>query len=166
MKIEAQPTRRYFVRATATWSDDILGPFDSAEEAKAAGQSSINLDHEWPGVGSVTVLREAAFVSRHEPTPHQRLLAQEKGFHLVEAGDRDGFDLDQMKEIAANCDAIFVVNAASALNLASLASEFRPLTIGVFENEQRPENGKPTFFPRALHLWEATKDSSFGVSVL
>lgn len=104
-----------------------------------------------------------AFLSRHIPTPEQYALAIEKNIELVHVGDADGFTVTyndirerftQVFGIDGNLEipkirGVIVVHAAAALRLIPHC------TVGIFENEQRPvEGGKPTFFPKALHLFD------------
>ena len=91
-----------------------------------------------------------AFISRHEPTPEQHMLAAEHGIILTPVGDADAFtvtpgwvyDKDRF-------EGVIVVHPAAALRLCS---EF---IIGVFENSSRPgPDDKPQFFAKALHLYD------------
>lgn len=93
-----------------------------------------------------------AFISRHEPTPKQYELAEEKGFHLVHVGDMDAFNIMPwtLEAITSKYEAFAVVNAALAIKLVPYAEY-----IGVFENGMRPDmDGKSTFFVKALHIYD------------
>ena len=99
-----------------------------------------------------------AFVSRHTPTVDQIQLAKEKGFDLVFVSDLNAYNREEVKTFwennKDNFAGVVVVNAAMALNFASLTWGESRLVIGVFENEMRPvEGGKPTFQAKSLNLW-------------
>lgn len=85
-----------------------------------------------------------AFVSRHEPTAGQKMLAAKASIELVMVGDRDGFTLnsDEFKEFKG----VIVVHAQAAMR-ALLSG----LKVGVFNNVNRaPLGEKPRFETTSL----------------
>lgn len=110
------------------------------------------------------------FISRHEPTQDQIFLATEKGFDLKCIGDVDAFNPKAIEALVVAWKAphaYAVVNPAMALTLASFAGHKActfGIKIAVFENENRaPEGEKPSFKAKAMHMWEAHCDASYGV---
>jgi len=96
-----------------------------------------------------------AFISRHQPTAEQIDLAAEQGITLYTVGGADAFTVENIfvHQKAADLDIPFegvvVVHPAAALRLCS---EF---LIGVFENANRAEPGKPMqFTAKTLHLFD------------
>lgn len=96
------------------------------------------------------------FITRHDPTADQLRLAP----GLIKVPDINGFDRSAVNALlreanAADVDHIIVVNAAMALNIATLAIEREQfMYIGIFENAARAAEGaKPTFEAKTLHWW-------------
>jgi len=91
-----------------------------------------------------------AFISRHEPTPEQYMLAELQGVKLIHVGDMDAFTVtpNQVLEKAMGIDGVIVVHPAAACRLR------QAFHIGIFENGMRSEEGgKPTFFAKNFHIY-------------
>lgn len=98
-------------------------------------------------------MKTFAFISRHKPTPEQIALAAQLDIELLHVGDRDGFTVRPGEFLSF--DGVVVVHAAAALRLVA---DDRP--VGVFENGNRAEPGKPPeFYAKALYLYKADGDS-------
>lgn len=96
-------------------------------------------------------MKSFAFVSRHVATPEQDQIAHDLGIQLVHVGDRDGFTVT--KDDIGDFEGVVVVHGGMAMRLKD------DYTIGIFENEMRPqEGGPPTFKAKALHLWWKKED--------
>lgn len=92
-----------------------------------------------------------AFISRHEPTEGQKMLAAKASVELVMVGDRDGFTLnsDEFKEFQG----VIVVHAQAAMR-ALLSG----LKVGVFNNVNRaPLGEKPRFETTSLVVSKTQK---------
>lgn len=92
-----------------------------------------------------------AFVSRHEPTEGQKMLAAKASIELVTVGDRDGFTLnsEEFKEFKG----VIVVHAQAAMR-ALLSG----LKVGVFNNVNRaPLGEKPRFETTSLVVSKTQK---------
>ena len=102
-------------------------------------------------------MRRMIFISRHKPTGEQTKLATYHGFELIHVGDVDAFDAEAVLALirANNPEkdaAICCVHPAVALTAIQGG-----VTIGLFENAQRVEEGKaPTFHAKALHMYEVS----------
>jgi len=94
-------------------------------------------------------MQKFAFISRHEPTPEQAVLAAEQGILLIPIGDCDAFNVTpSFVDEAGAFEGVVVVHPAAALRLAPT------FIIGVFENGTRPGVGeRPQFVAKALHLY-------------
>ena len=104
----------------------------------------------------LNLMQKTWFVSRHDPTADQLTLAP----GLIKVPDINGYDRSAINALLrearhSGVDHIVVVNAAMALNIATLAIERGEfLCIGIFENAARAAEGaKPTFEAKALHWW-------------
>lgn len=87
-----------------------------------------------------------AFISRHEPTNEQHVIANAAGVDLVHIGDLDAFTVTP--EQVGAFEGVVVVHPAAALRLAPV------YVVGVFENGNRAPVGEPPQFkPVALHLY-------------
>lgn len=92
-------------------------------------------------------MKNFAFVSRHQPTVGQLLIAAMGDINLVPVGDRDAFSIDPAE--FAQYEGVVVVHPAAALRLMA-AGKY----VGVFENESRAAEGqKPTFEAARLHVF-------------
>ena len=97
-------------------------------------------------------MKNFAFISRHEPTAEQHVLALAQGIELTHVGDTDGFAVTpEGVEQFDNFDGVIVVHAAMAMNLAKC------FKIGVFKNENRAPIGQPPqFLATELVVWDLT----------
>ncbi len=95
-------------------------------------------------------MKKFAFISRHTETTEQIELAIEQGIKIVNIGDMDAFSVKPEDILhIGDFDGVIVVHPAAALRLSKV------FPVGVFENGQRSEeNGKLTFFAKALHIYE------------
>lgn len=100
------------------------------------------------------MMRNFAFISRHEPTAIQRALARERQIVLFHVGDMDAFrvfpkDIARAGEdLQVRFSGVVVVHPAAALNLISAYD------VGVFENAKRGAIGTaPEFYAKALYLF-------------
>lgn len=100
-------------------------------------------------------MRYFAFISRHQPTVEQVALAEQQGITLYHVGDADAFSVtpqwvfSRPETPALTVDGVVVVHPAAALRLCGV------LSIGVFENATRSEEGGPVqFFAKALHIYD------------
>ena len=93
-----------------------------------------------------------AFISRHEPTTEQHVLALAQDIELTHVGDTDGFAVTpNWVAQKGNFDGVIVVHAAMAMNLAI---DFK---VGVFKNENRAAVGQPPqFLATDLLVWDLT----------
>lgn len=93
---------------------------------------------------------EMAFISRHEPTQAQQILAESQGFDLQHIGDYDAFNISPAFVYNAGpFEAVAVVHPAAALNLCQ---EF---IIGIFKNINRaPVGEEPQFECAGLEIWD------------
>ena len=95
-------------------------------------------------------MKKFAFISRHTPTQEQHALAQAKGVELVTVGDRDAFSLHVYESFGDQYEGVVVVHPAAALRAYQ-----QGVSVGIFENGQRSEEGgKPTFFAKNFHIYE------------
>lgn len=105
-------------------------------------------------IENIENLKIFAFVSRHVATDAQVRLAAEQGIRLMSIMDMDGFKItphaiQYRVGSLTQIRGVIVVHAAAALNLLPY------FDVGVFENGNRAEEGKPpTFEAVALHIWE------------
>ena len=98
-------------------------------------------------------MKNFAFISRHEPTNAQELLAAKQGIILTHVGDYDGFTIDA-EEFSA-FDGAVVVHAAAALRL------FAHMPVGVFNNVNRAAVGeKPEFKTVELYVYSSEVEES------
>lgn len=79
-----------------------------------------------------------AFLSRHQPTKQQEVLADFQEIQLVSIGDKDAFTVSP-EDIKAHgdFDGVVVVHPAAAMNLR------KEYHIGIFKNAARPPVGAP-----------------------
>ena len=100
-----------------------------------------------------------AFVSRHEPTDSQRMLAAKASIELVMVGDRDGFTLnsDEFKEFQG----VVVVHAQAAMR--ALISG---LKVGVFNNANRAPLGEKPRFETTSLVVSKTEKLGFGFDLI
>lgn len=98
-------------------------------------------------------MKNFAFVSRHQPTVGQLLIAAMGDVNLVPVGDRDAFSIDPAE--FAQFDGVVVVHPAAAIKyFAAMTS------VGVFANANRAREGQPPIFEAAsLHIFTATEGS-------
>lgn len=100
-----------------------------------------------------TNLKVMHFISRHQPTAEQEVLAEELGYSLHWAGDVDAFDADLVNlcinfSRKTNCEAIACVHPLIALEAIK-----QGLAVGIFENANRaPEGEKPQFYAKSLRI--------------
>jgi len=109
-----------------------------------------------------------AMIGRHMPTQEQIVMAQHMGIELTNVGDIDAFKQPLLKLLSHKpYDGIITANFAIALRaIPFLIYHRRPCAIGVWENGQRPDaNGKATFFPVALHVYDVIRDDADGVFI-
>ena len=94
-------------------------------------------------------MKKFAFISRHTPTQEQTGLASSKGIELVPVGDLDAFSItDEQVRSFGHFQGVVVVHPAAALRLNYTYE------VGIFENGQRTEEGKPaSFFAKELHIF-------------
>jgi hypothetical protein len=104
-------------------------------------------------IENIENLKAFAFISRHVATDAQIRLAAEKGIRLMSIMDMDGFTItpaavQQRVGQGTQIRGVIVAHTAAALNLLPY------FDVGVFENGNRAEEGKPpTFEAVALHIW-------------
>ena len=89
-------------------------------------------------------MKRFAFISRHQPTTSQQVLAEKAGVELVSVGDADAFTVTpqwvESLDPAAPYAGVVVVHPAAAMRLAD------EYPVGVFENANRaPIGEKPQF---------------------
>lgn len=93
-------------------------------------------------------MRKFAFVTRHQPTPAQTIIAARAGIALIPVGDRDGFTFDPT-EFGGEYDGVIVVHPAAALRASACG-----WAVGIWENANRaPEGAPPRFEAVSLHLY-------------
>ena len=108
-----------------------------------------------------------AFIGRHSPTAEQEALFSQQNRQLEPVGDVDGFDFQAVKALILplarkGYTEFATANVAIALNIARLAP-MEGWRIWAVENGARPtEDGKPSFYAKAIHAWIAADDE--GVS--
>jgi len=100
-------------------------------------------------------MKHFAFISRHQPTPEQHVLANEAGIALHSIGDADAFTVDNTVihdagiHLGIVFDGIVVVHPAAALRL------IQSFDVGIFENGQRSQvDGPPQFVAKAFHIFK------------
>jgi hypothetical protein len=95
-------------------------------------------------------MQRFAFISRHEPTAKQVVLASEQAIDLIPIGDADAFTVaPSFVDHQGAFEGVVVVHPAAALRLAG------SFVVGVFENANRaPIGEKPQFEAVALHLYD------------
>ena len=91
-------------------------------------------------------MKTFAFISRHEPTELQKIMALENGVEIEFVGDANAFSGEELSEKCAGFCGAVVVHPAAAMHISRLGLE-----VGIFENGTRPSlGGKPEFFPKSF----------------
>lgn len=84
-------------------------------------------------------MKQFAFVSRHQPTPEQVLLAKGQDIELNHVGDMDAFNMSLVA--FKHYKGVIVVHPEAALVLFENGTP-----VGVFENQNRAPIGQPPAF--------------------